>query len=141
MESKQFVVFTLDGEEFGIHITDVNNIERPLEIFKVPNTPDFVEGIINLRGKVHTVINLRKRFNISDKNFDNNTRFIIVSLGSSLVGLIVDEVKEIVMVDEEDMEATPQTLSGLRKKYITGVAKIDNRVVMLPNLNSIVALD
>lgn len=140
MANRQLVVFGLDGEEFGIDISRVNIIEKPLEIFKIPNTPDFVEGVINLRGKVHTVVNLRKRFNISNKEFDDNTRFVIINSGSSLVALIVDEVKEIVSVDEENIEATPQTLSGLQKKYVTGVAKIDNRVILLLDLDTTISL-
>ncbi|MGI6776919.1 MAG: chemotaxis protein CheW [Acetivibrionales bacterium] len=140
MATKQFVVFTLDGEEFGIEITQVNIIEKPMEVFKVPNTPDFVEGVINLRGKVHTLLNLRKRFNIPFKEYDDDTRFIIAGIGSSLVGLVVDEVKEIIALDEENIEAVPQTLSGLRKEFIKGLAKTDNRVIMLPDLDSVIEL-
>lgn len=141
MAIRQLVVFSVNGEEFGIDIEQVNIIERSLEIFKIPNTPDYIEGLVNLRGKVHTVFNLRKRFNMPNKDFDENTKIIMANSGGSIIGLIVDEVKEIVRVDEKDMESAPKVLEDLNRKYITGVAKVGERIIMLLDLAIVLMSD
>lgn len=135
MAIRQLVVFGVNGEEFGIDIEQVNIIERSMEIFKIPNTPEYIEGLVNLRGKVHTVFNLRKRFNMLSKGFDENTKIIMANSGSTIIGLIVDEVKEIVRVDDKDMENAPKVLEDLKRKYITGVAKVGERIILLLDLN------
>lgn len=135
MANRRFVVFSLNEEEFGIDIAQVNIIERPLEIYKIPNTPEYVEGLINLRGKVHTVFNLRKRFHMPAREFDENTKIIIVEANSTLIGLIVDAVQEIVKVEDENIENTPKVLADLKRKYVSGLAKVDNRVILLLDLD------
>lgn len=139
MGVRQFVIFNLHSEDFGVEITQVKEIIKPLEIFKVPDTPEFIEGLINLRGKVHTVFNLRKRFGLPAKEFDDNTKIIIVSVNSLSVGFIVDEVNEIVRIDEENIETTPQIITSLNKKYLSGVAKLDDRIVLLLDLGNVLS--
>lgn len=141
MAIRQLVIFSVNDEEFGIDIEHVNIIERSLEIFKIPNTPEYIEGLVNLRGKVHTVINLRKRFNMPAKSFDENTKIIMVSTSSAVVGLIVDEVKEIVKLDDKDIENAPNVLEDLNKRYIDGVAKAGERVILLLNVDTVLAMD
>ena len=96
MATQQLVKFQIGDQAFGIGITDIFQIIKPQEIFKVPNTPPFIEGLLNLRGKVLTVFNLRKRFNMPDKENDENTKILIVNSNDMLLGFIVDNVKEIV---------------------------------------------
>ena len=134
MAGRQLVVFNIDNEDFGVEITQVNEIIRPVEIFKVPNTPDFIEGLINLRGKVHTVINLRKRFKLTPREFDENTKIIISSVNSLVIGFIVDEVKEIIRLEDEDLESAPSALTGLKRKYINAIAKSGEKIVLLLDL-------
>jgi len=141
MASRQLVIFGINNEEFGIDISCVNSIEKPLEIFKIPNAPDFIEGLINLRGKVHTVINLRKRFNMPVREFDESTKIIIVNADSSVVGFIVDEVKEIIHVNDENIENTPSVISDLKEKFINGVAKIDGRVIIILNPVTVISIE
>ena len=140
MASQQFVVFDINGENFGVEILKVKEITTPMEIFKVPNAPDFIEGLINLRGRVHTVFNLRKRFYMPSRDFDDNTKIIIVHNQTGAVGIIVDEVHEITTVYDEDMESTPDTLAGLDQKYIKSIVKKDNRIIMILNLDQLVSL-
>jgi len=141
MASKQLVVFTLNGEDFGIEITQVNEIIRPIETFKVPNTPEYIEGLINLRGKVHTVVNLRKRFNLPSLESDENQRIIIANVNSSIVGFIVDEVKEIIKIEEENIENAPSALAGLKRKYINGVAKAGEHIILLIDLSAVLSIE
>jgi len=141
MAIRQLVVFNIDDEEFGIDINFVNSIEKPLEIFKIPNVPAFIEGLINLRGKVHTVINLRKRLNLPTREFDESTKIIIVNANSSIVGFIVDEVKKIIRVDDDTIEGAPPVISSLKEKFISGVAKIDGRVIIILDPSGIITIE
>ncbi|HHV98230.1 MAG TPA: purine-binding chemotaxis protein CheW [Clostridiaceae bacterium] len=138
MASRQLVIFNVGDEEFGVDISYVNSIERPLKIFKIPNVPEYIEGLINLRGKVYSVISLRKRFNLPVKEFDDLTKIIMVSANSSIVGFIVDAVSEIIKVDDADIEDTSSVLNGNRKRFVNGVAKVNERVIMLVDLNAVI---
>jgi purine-binding chemotaxis protein CheW len=141
MATRQLVIFSINDEEFGIDIEQVNIIERPMEIFKIPNTPDFVEGLVNLRGKVHTVFNMRKRFKMPVKEFDDNTKIIMANTGSAVVGLVVDEVKEIIKVEDSDIESTPKVLMDMKRKYVSGIAKVENRIILLLDLDIILSVE
>jgi purine-binding chemotaxis protein CheW len=141
MASKQLVIFKVNGEDFGIDINQVNIIEKPPEIFKVPNTPEYIEGLINLRGKVHTVFNLRKRFNLPAQEFDDNTKIIIVNANSTMVGLIVDEVDEIVIFDESNIENTPQIIANQKRRFLSGIAKKGDKIVLILDIENILSLD
>ena len=138
MASHQLVIFNVGDEEFGVDISYVNSIERPLKIFKIPNVPEYIEGLINLRGKVCSVINLRKRFNLPIKEFDDYTKIIMVAVNSTIVGFIVDAVSEIINIEDADMEDTSSILDGNSKRFINGVAKVDNRVIMLLDLKTVI---
>lgn len=137
MATRQLVVFSINDEEFGVDVSHVNIIERHMDIFKVPNTPDFVEGLINLRGKVYTVFNMRKRFGLPAKDFDDKTKIIMVNTGVTVVGLIADDVNEIIKVEDQDIESTPTALEAMKRKFIVSIAKVDNRNIMLLNLETI----
>lgn len=139
MATRQMVIFNVNGQDFGIDINQVNIIERPLEIFKIPNTPEYIEGLINLRGKVHTVFNLRKRFGLPPKEFDEGTKIIIANINESVVGFIVDEVREIIRVEESALESAPEILKGLDKRYVNGIAKAGENVIMLLDLDEVLS--
>ncbi|MCX7921423.1 MAG: chemotaxis protein CheW [Clostridia bacterium] len=141
MASRQLVIFKVNDEDFGIDINQVNSIEKPMEIFKVPNTPDYVEGLINLRGKVYTVFNLRKKFNLPTMEFDDSTKIIIVKEKSVMVGFIVDEVNEIITFDDSNIESTPEVIAGFDRKYLGGVAKRDDKIVLILDLVNILSLE
>lgn len=141
MAIRQLVVFSINNEEFGVDVSQVNIIERRMDIFKVPNTPEFVEGLVNLRGKVYTVFNMRKRFGLPAKDFDDNTKIIMVNTGSAIVGLIVDGVNEIIKVEDQDIEAAPAVLEDMKRKFLNSIAKVDNRIIMLLNLETILTME
>jgi purine-binding chemotaxis protein CheW len=141
MGSKQLVIFAIGEEDFGISIEYVSIIEKMLEIFKIPNTPDYIEGLVNLRGKVHTVVNLRKRFKMPSPEFTENTKIIMANTSASIVGIIVDEVKKIIKVEESEIEATPKALSDMKDKFLSGVVKVEDKVIMLLDVEKILSVE
>jgi purine-binding chemotaxis protein CheW len=134
MANQQIVIFKVDEEMFGINIDQVKEIIAPLEIFKIPNAPSFVQGLINLRGKIYTILNLRKKFNLAAKESDEHTKIVILNSDSLAVGFIIDVVNEIIWIDDKNIETAPETIKAMNKKYITGVAKIDQKAVLLLDL-------
>ena len=135
MAELQFVVFKLGKEEYGVNIMQVQEIGSYLEPVKVPNTPEFIEGVINLRGIVIPVINLKKRFNISGQNLTENTRTVVVNLKDKQVALIVDDASEVLTLDEADIQETPEIIAGVDRKYITGIGKKEDRLLIILDLN------
>ena len=134
MATHQLIKFMVADLTFGIEITQIHQILKPQQIFKVPNTAPFIEGLLNLRGRVLTVFNLRKRFGLPEKENDDNTKIIIVTLNDYLLGFIVDSVTEIVRIPDEDIEMTPPSLHGFDKKFLSGIGKVDDKVILLLDL-------
>jgi len=131
----QLVSFNLGNEEFGVDILMVQEINRMLDITKVPKSPEFVEGVINLRGRVIPVINLRKRFSLSDKEKDKQTRIVVVNIENNILGLIVDAVSEVLRLPADTIEPPPPMVSGVEAEYIQGVGKLDDKLLILLDLN------
>ena len=131
MAIQQLVKFHIGDEAFGIGIKQIFQIIKPQEVFKVPNTPPYIEGLINLRGKVMTVFNLRKRFNMPEKENDEDTKILIVRSNDYLLGFIVDNVTEIVRVQDEDIVETPSELKSFERRFLTGVAKVGEKLILL----------
>ncbi len=136
-ELKQFVIFKLGDEEYGVNILQVKTIERLMEITRVPKAPDFVEGVINLRGEVVPVIDLRKRFELPERTNTDNTRIIIVSIEDITVGMIVDSATEVLQISEESIDPAPSIIGSIDSDYIDGVGKIDGRLLILLNLKKV----
>jgi len=136
-ELKQFVVFKLGNEEYGVNIHQVKTIERLMEITRVPQAPDFVEGVVNLRGEVVPVIDLRKRFGLPERTNTDNTRIIIVSIEDITVGMIVDSATEVLQISEESIDPAPSIIGSIDLDYIDGVGKIDGRLLILLNLRKV----
>lgn len=141
MAVQQLVKFHIADEVFGIEIRQIFKILKPQEIFKVPNTPPFIEGLINLRGKVLTVFNLRKRFNMPEKENDENTKILIINHNDLLLGFTVDSVSEIVRVPDEDFVETPPELRSFDRRFLAGVAKVGEKLVLLLNLDKVLTPD
>jgi purine-binding chemotaxis protein CheW len=136
-ELLQLVSFNIGQEEFGLGIQSIQEINRMVEITRVPNSPDFVSGVINLRGKVIPIINLRKRFGFPPKENDRNTRIIVVELGTMVVGFVVDAVSEVLRIPKNITEPPPSIVAGIGSEYITAVAKLENRLLILLDLERI----
>lgn len=135
MASIQYVVFRLSEEEFGVEIKNVREIIKPQQILRIPNTPKYIEGIINLRGRVHPVFNLRRKFHFSEKPTDDTTKIIVVNVNDMSVGFEVDDVSEILRIEEESIEEAPQFVTGPHRKYIKCVGKVDDRMIIMLDLD------
>ena len=138
MATLQQVVFKLDKEEYGLDIMKVNGIEKYQEVVKIPNAPDYIEGMINLRGEVLPIFSLRKKFNLIDKPTDDETKIIVAYTNSIKVGFVVDAVQEIMQINEIDVEEAPPIVTGIDRKYIKSVAKVEDRMVTLIDIDLVV---
>jgi len=130
----QIVVFELSSEYFGVDIAKVESIIKMQPITQMPHVPAFVEGVTNLRGKVLPVIDLRKRFGLASQDASKDSRIIVVSVDQMEVGMIVDGVSEVLAIPEGAVEATPAITSSVDSAFITGIAKLDTRLVILLDL-------
>ncbi len=127
----QLVTFRLGTEEYSLDILSVQEIIRHMHLTKVPRTPDFVEGVINLRGRVIPVLDLRKRFGLPSDEKTNETRIIVVEVEGKTVGLKVDAVSEVLRLPAAAVEPPPSLIAGIESEYIKGVGKLDGRLIIL----------
>ncbi|MBP2662199.1 MAG: cheW 2 [Firmicutes bacterium] len=132
----QLVIFRLAQEEYGLPITKVQEINRLVPITKLPQTPPFMEGIINLRGQIIPVIDLRKRFTLAVSEYNDDSRIIIVEIDGETVGVIVDAVAEVVQIAAADVEPPPPSFI-LDAKYIQGVGKLEDRLLILLEIDQV----
>ncbi|MBE9536484.1 MAG: protein phosphatase CheZ [Proteobacteria bacterium] len=133
-ELHQLVSFRLGEEEFAVDILKIQEIIRMMEITCIPKSPDFVEGVINLRGNVVPIIDLRKRFALPSENIGKNTRIIVMDVGGRIVGFIVDAVSEVLRLPASSIEPAPSMIGGIDSDYISGVGKLENRLLILLNV-------
>jgi purine-binding chemotaxis protein CheW len=138
-EILQLVSFNIGTEEFGVDILKVQEINRMVDITRVPRSPDFVEGIINLRGKVIPIIDIRKRFNMALAEHDKNTRIVVVDIEGQVMGMIVDSVSEVLRLPASTIEAPPEVVSSVDSDYIRGVAKLEDRLLIYLDLSRILS--
>lgn len=135
----QLVSFEINDEEFGVDIQKVKEINRMVEVTRVPNAPEYVEGVINLRGKVIPIVDLRRRLEMPEKEYDKNTRIIVVELETKVIGFIVDSVSEVLRIKKEITEAPPPMVAGIDSEYITAIGKLDDRLLILLDLERILS--
>lgn len=135
----QIVVFELCAEYYGVDIARVESIIKMQAITQMPHAPAFVEGVTNLRGKVLPVIDLRKRFGLGSQAADKNSRIIVVSVDGTEVGMTVDGVSEVLTLPEGAVEAAPAITTTVDSTFITGIAKLDGRLVILLDLERILS--
>ncbi|MDX9857019.1 MAG: chemotaxis protein CheW [candidate division Zixibacteria bacterium] len=137
-ELLQLVSFNIGSEEFGVDILKVQEINRMVDITKVPQAPHYVEGVINLRGKVIPIIDLRKRFSLEVKAHDKNTRIVVVDIGGNIMGMIVDAVSEVLRLPSDTIEPPPELVTGINSEYIKGVAKLEDRLLIFLDLSKVI---
>lgn len=136
----EFVTFLVSGEEYGIEINSINVILRSknYKIFKIPNSPKHLEGIINLRGKLNPIFNLKKKFNFDDTSINDDSKIIIVNNGkASTVGFIVDEVTDIFKLDESEVDSAPDGFND----YIKGMGKVEDKIILILDLVKVLSND
>ena len=136
-ELLQLVSFKIADEEFGIDILKVHEINRMMNITKVPNAPHYVDGVVNLRGRVIPVINLRTKLAMERKEYDRNSRIIVVELGGKTIGFIVDEVSEVLRIPMNITEKPPEMVSGINSAFITAIGKLEDRLLILLDLEKV----
>ena len=129
------VTFDLLGEEFGVPILDVREIIQMLNITPVPNAPSFVEGVINLRGQIIPIVDLRKRFNLATKEITNENRIVVIEVNNNTLGLIVDGDSEVLRIPEDLVKPAPALIAGgIGSEFIKGIAYYKERMLILIDL-------
>ncbi len=137
MDDREYVIFQLAGEYYGINIHNVENIEKQTAITRVPHTKPYVKGIINLRGNVIPVMDLRTRFGLPEKDFDDEMRIIIVNYEDFQIGMIVDSSSETLQLSEERIDRAPNIKTNINEEYVKDVGKHDDRIIMLLDLRKV----
>ena len=138
---QQLVVFDLATESYGVDIGAVREIIRMQEITNVPRTPEFVEGVINLRGKVIPVVDLRKRFGLEVGEMSAEDRIVVVDIGGNDIGVIVDAVNEVLRIFTDSVEPPSSVITTADSDYLMGIAKVDDRLIILLDLESVLSAE
>jgi purine-binding chemotaxis protein CheW len=137
-EVLQLVSFRVGNEEFGLDILKVQEIIRLRDLTRVPNMPDFVDGVINLRGQVIPVIGLRRRFGMEPSDIDKRTRIVVAEINGAILGFVVDEVSEVLRVSGDTVEPPPR-LGRVEREYVQGIAKLEGRLLILIDLSLLIS--
>ncbi|HHY37104.1 MAG TPA: purine-binding chemotaxis protein CheW [Firmicutes bacterium] len=136
-ENRQVVIFKLGEEEYGIPILSVQEIIRPQTPTKLPNSPEFIKGIINLRGKVIPIVDLGRRFGLTPGADTGEQRFIVVEVRGNTVGIIVDSVTEVLAVAEENIKPPVENFASFDARYISGILALEERLIILIDIDKI----
>ncbi|MBI3428236.1 MAG: purine-binding chemotaxis protein CheW [Acidobacteria bacterium] len=143
-ETLHLVTFRIGNELFGVPISMVQEIVRVPAIARIPQAPEFIEGVINLRGRVITVVDMHKRLNQAPGNppgvWDRKSRILVIETGGRLVGIIVDEVKEVLKLAADKIEAPPPMVAGLSNQYIKGVGKLEHELLILIEIEKVLTV-
>jgi purine-binding chemotaxis protein CheW len=138
---QQLVGFRLDSEFYAIAITMIQEIILMKPITRLPQVPDAIEGLINLRGTVIPIVSLRKRFSLPPRPVDDETRTIVVNVHGKTIGLIVDEVTQVMRIAEDQVQAIPIAVATVAKRHIAGVAKLDDRLLIILDIETLFGTD
>lgn len=136
-ESMKVIVFQLEDKEYAIPVSRVQGIERLMHITRVPKTPNYVKGVINLRGVVTPIIDLRERFSLPASDNQDATRIIIVSIKETEVGFIVDSANDVLDIHTKSIEPQPEVVGTVEEEFISGVSRLDNRLLILLHLEKV----
>ncbi len=135
----QVVTFALGSEEYGVDIAQVQEINRMVTITHVPRAPQFMEGVINLRGQLIPIIDLRTRFGMDRSERTKNTRIVVTEIGSKRIGMVVDSVSEVLRIPVEQIEDAPDLVAGVDTEYIRGVGKMGDRLIIMLDLGRVIS--
>ncbi len=137
----KMVVFRLGSEEFAAAIENVSEILRPMKLVRMPRAPLWVMGVMNLRGRVFPVVDLKRRLGLSSAATDARTRFMVVEASGDQMGLLVDEVKEVLRVPPQAFEAAPELAEPFIREYLAGVVTVEERMILMLDLDKLFTLD
>ena len=132
---RQFVGFRIGEEDYAIAITKIQEIILMKPITRLPQVPDSIEGLINLRGNVTPVVNLRKRFGLAARDFDDETRTVVVNTRDKTIGCVVDEVTQVMRVSADQIQPVPVSVSGLSRRFISGIARLEERLLIVLDID------
>jgi len=138
---KKVIIFTLGGEKYGVDVEQVLSIEKMTTLTRIPNTENFIKGIINIRGIIYPVIDLLERFRIGTSIINEETRLCLVQLDEMKVAFIVDGAEDVASIDTEKIEQAPHLVGGVHAEYINGIAKLETGILILLNLERVLRDD
>ncbi|MFD1336131.1 chemotaxis protein CheW [Oceanobacillus iheyensis] len=141
IKSQKMIVFDLEGGEYALPVEWIGSIESMMPITRIPHKEDYVKGVINLRGVVIPVIDLRLRLERTKTDINEDKRIIISRVGDQEVGLIVDEANDVIDIPENIIEDAPEVIDSVKPEYISGVAKVDERLLILLDMHHILSLN
>jgi purine-binding chemotaxis protein CheW len=133
----QLVGFRLDNEDYAIAITKIQEIILMKPITRIPQVPDFIEGLINLRGSVIPIVNLRKRFGLPPREIDDETRTIVVNVHEKTVGCVVDAVTQVMRINRDQIQPPPLGVMAVIHQYLAGLAKLDDRLMIILDIDKL----
>ncbi len=136
----KFVIFKMDEEYYGIDITSVKSIERIQYFARIPNAPKYVKGVINLRGEVVPVLDLRLRFDLTPREVDSNSRIIIVFVNDLEIGLLVDSSSEVIEISSEEIDSPPSVKDSVTEGFIKGIGKKDGKIIILIDIEKVIGI-
>ncbi len=140
-ELREFVTFRLNQEYYGINIQNVENIEKVLPITRIPHTIDYVKGVVNLRGIIVPVVDLRARFGLVKKANTDESRIIIVNLDDNKIGMLVDSSSEVLQITDEDIDASPNVKKEFNNEFVKNIGKKNGRIIMLIDLYKVLNIE
>lgn len=138
-DSDKYITFSLDDEEYGVEVLKVHEIIGYRQFTKVPNVPPFVKGALNLRGLVVPVVDLRLKLNMEPRQYDSVTVVLIMEVQQQIVGIVVDAVSEVVTLNNEDMQQTPDFTSGVQVDFIKGVGRKDGQLLIILDIDRVLS--
>ncbi|MFO0911156.1 MAG: chemotaxis protein CheW [Isosphaeraceae bacterium] len=133
----QFVGFRIDREEYAIPITTIQEIIVMKPITRIPQVPATIEGLINLRGSVLPIVNLRRLFGLPPREFDDETRTVIVNVGGRTLGYVVDEVTQVMRIAGDQIQPAPVAVASLVQRHISGLARLDDRLLIILDIDQL----
>lgn len=140
-ELRQFISFSVGSEEYALELMSVKEVIRVRDITWLPRAPTFIKGIINLRGDVIPIIDLRDRFDLEAAETTAETRVIVAEVEGRLMGMVVDSASQVVRIPADQVDPPPQILGGVSREFIAGVGKLDDRLLILLNADAVLTMD
>ncbi len=138
MQEEQYVIFRLNSEHYGIDILSVQEIIRPPKVTALPNTPPHVLGVINLRGSIIPIVDLKIKYNLDSPENSEDKRIIVLRIDNKLMGILVDEVQEVLRFKTEQIEQATDICTTIDSEFISGLAKLDDRLIILLSLRGFI---
>jgi len=138
-EASQCILFKMGEEYYGLSIDSVKEIIKPMPVTRFPKSPPFVEGVIDLRGRILPIVNLRKMFGLEPLQLTDESRFVDIHIEGLNIGIVVDAVSEVVKISRKHIEEAPPMVAGVEGKFLQGIARLDDRLILLLDLDAIFA--